>query len=163
MKKFKLLLFLSSIVFLFVACEKKISDGLAKIRWDKDSCERCVMVMSEKGFAVQIENPTSKQKHKFDDIGCAVLWFKEHNQNWFKESKIWVKDQKSLDWIDARSALWTYGNITPMNYGLAAYTQKTLPKDKKSLNFEDAIILINKQDHKDKLSRQHKMHKKGDM
>lgn len=161
MKKFYKLTLLFLITLLFVACEKKDDNGLAKIHWDRDMCERCVMVISEKGYAVQIENPTTKRKHKFDDIGCAILWFKENNLNWFDTALIWVKDEKNQDWINARTSLWTYGNITPMNYGLAAYTIKTLPQGQKSLTFKEAIKLINDQDYQDRLKRQHQMHKKG--
>jgi len=162
MKKLSKYLFLSiAIIFVLTACEKKQDNALAKMHWDRDACERCVMIISEKGFAVQIENPTTKQKHKFDDIGCAVLWFKDNNQDWFEKANIWVKDEKEKEWINARTALWTNENITPMNYGLAAYSKQTLPQGQKSLNFEEAVQIINQQDHEDRLKRQHKMHKKG--
>ena len=163
MKKFNSFLLLFTVLFLFTACQKKDDNGLAKIHWDRDTCERCVMVISEKNYAVQIQNPVTKQKHKFDDFGCAVLWFKDNSQDWFEKATLWVKDEKTKTWIDARSALWTYGNITPMNYGLAAYTKETFPNEKKVLNFDEAITIINTQDKEDKLKRQHKMHKKGDM
>lgn len=163
MKKFNLFLLFTALIFLFTACEKKVDNGLAKIHWDRDTCERCVMVMSEKSYAVQIQNPTTKQKFKFDDFGCAVLWFKETNKNWFEEAVIWVKDKKSQKWINARTASWTYGNITPMNYGFAAYTQNTIPINRKIMNFDEAILIIENQDKEDKLKRQHKMHKKGNL
>ncbi len=162
MKKFNILLLLF-IGLLFIACEKKDKSGLAEIHWDRDACERCVMIMSEKGYAVQIQNPVTKQNHKFDDIGCAVLWFNENKKDWFDTALIFVKDEKSQKWIDARAALWTFGNITPMNYGLAAYLQSTFPKEKKSLNFNQAIEIIQSQDEQDRIRRQHKMHNKGNM
>jgi len=161
MKKFKTSLLLFAVCFLFIACEKENDRGLTKIHWDRDSCERCVMIMSEKSYAVQIQNPTTNQKHKFDDIGCAVIWFKENKKDWFDTAIIWVKDQKSQEWINARTASWTHGNITPMDYGLAAYINETFPKDKKILSFKNAIEIINKQDKEDRLKRQHKIHNKG--
>ncbi len=160
MKKFNTLSFLF-IALLFIACEKKENNGLSTVKWDRDMCERCVMIISEKAYAVQIEHPTTKKKYKFDDIGCAVLWFKESKQNWFNQANIWVKDEKSKSWINARKALWTYGNITPMNYGLAAYVKETIPKDKKVLDFTKAINIINEQDKEDRLRRQHRLHNKG--
>jgi len=161
MKKFSSLVILFLVAFLFVACQKKENNGLAKVHWDRDNCERCVMVISEKQYAVQIQNPLSKQMHKFDDIGCAVLWFEETQKDWFDKAVIWVKDAKNQDWIDARTASWTYGNITPMNYGLAAYSKQTHPAGKKALNFIEATDIINKQDKQDRMKRQHKMHSKG--
>lgn len=162
MKKFKTLFLISMISLFFVACEKKSTNQFAKMHWDRDACERCVMVVSEKSYAVQIQDPTTKRHYKFDDIGCAILWFKESQKNWFDNAIIWVKDEKSKEWIDARQAFWTNGNITPMNYGLAAYTVNTLPKDKEKLTFIQAIESINIQDEQDRLRRQHQLHKKGE-
>ena len=161
MKKFKNIFLFSTIILFFIACEEKSKSGISKMHWDRDSCERCVMVISEKGYAVQIQNPATKENYKFDDIGCAVLWFKETNKDWFDKATILVKDEKSKDWINARLASWTNGNITPMNYGLAAYTKNTFPQSKKSLTFKEAIELIYKQDKEDKLRRKHKLHNKG--
>ncbi len=159
LSKYFLLLLLT--LFTFTACQDKKNNELAKIHWDRDMCERCVMVLSEKNYAVQIENPVTKKKHKFDDIGCVVLWFKETKQDWFDTAKIWVKDEKTQKWINARESLWTYGNITPMNYGLAAYTKESLPENKKTLTFTQAVEIIEKQDKEDRLKRQHALHNKG--
>jgi nitrous oxide reductase accessory protein NosL len=161
MKKLSTFLLLFISIIFFIGCEKENDNGLAKMHWDRDMCERCVMVVSEKSYAVQIQNPTTKQIHKFDDIGCAILWFEETNKNWFDQADIWVKDEKSHEWIDAKSAMWTFGNITPMNYGVAAYTKETFPKEKNNLSFKEAIELIHKQDKEDKLRRKHKLHNKG--
>lgn len=161
MKRFYSFLFLFITVFLLTGCEKETNNGLAKIHWDRDTCERCVMVISEKGYAVQIENPVNKQKHKFDDMGCAVIWFKQNNYTWFDSAIIWVKDENSKTWINARTALWTTQNITPMNYGLAAYTKETFPLNKKSLNFYEAVETVYNQHSQDNLRRQHQMHNKG--
>jgi len=164
MKKFSayfIVIFLAS--FLLTACEKENDKGFAKIHWDRDTCERCHMVMSEKSYAVQIENPITRQKHKFDDIGCAVLWFAEYQQDWFETANIWVKNEKTQEWINAKTAFWTKNNITPMNYGLAAYTKDTFPQGKKSLSFITAVDMIKQQDHADRLNRKKKIHGMHDM
>jgi len=62
---------------LFLGCEQKPTNGPAKIHWDRDMCDRCVMVLSDRKNTLQLQNPTTKKIHKFDDIGCMVLWFEE--------------------------------------------------------------------------------------
>jgi hypothetical protein len=73
-----------------------------------------------------------------------VLWLEEERVPWAKEAKIWVTDARSGEWIDARRAKYTDDSITPMAYGVAAFTQKTFPKGHKALNFEEIVTLIKK-------------------
>ena len=134
------LFFISLLISLsFVACNKKNSNGLESIHWDRDICQRCKMVVSERKFASEIVNPKTGKAYKFDDIGCAVLWLKEEHIPWAKSAKIWVTDAKSGKWIDARSAKYTDDSITPMAYGISAFSDKTFPKGHKALNFEEAL------------------------
>lgn len=148
MKDFKIFNFLILILITLAlsSCSEKNPEDMHKIHWDRDMCERCQMVISEKHFAVQIINKKTHKAHMFDDIGCTVLWFKEENHKWFKEAKIWIADAKNGDFIDAREASYTKGNLTPMGYGLKAYSKDTIPKDKEVLSFLQAVENIKKQD-----------------
>lgn len=139
-----ILLLLSAL--LFTSCTDSPPNGMKKIHWDRDMCERCQMVISEKHFAVQIINPDTNKAHMFDDIGCAVLWFKEENKNWFDKAKIWISDAQDTRFLDAKTSIYTTGNLTPMGYGLNAYSNTTKPKDKKHLNFDDAVKNIEAKD-----------------
>jgi nitrous oxide reductase accessory protein NosL len=110
-------------------CSKKSYDNeAAKMHWDRDMCERCKMAISERKYAVQVIDPTTHKVYKFDDIGCAVLWFDEEHIPWKDQAKIWITDAKTGEWIDARTAKYTDDSITPMAYGFAAFTDKTFPK-----------------------------------
>jgi nitrous oxide reductase accessory protein NosL len=110
-------------------CSKKSYDNAAaKMHWDRDMCERCKMAISERKYAVQVIDPTTHKVYKFDDIGCAVLWFDEEHIPWKDQAKIWITDAKTGEWIDARMAKYTDDSITPMAYGFAAFTDKTFPK-----------------------------------
>ena len=124
MKKFSF--FLLIIGLLFIGCSKRdYTKEPAKIHWDRDMCERCKMAISERKFAAEGVD-THKKVYKFDDIGCLILWqTKEHPEVTFK--KIWVKDAKSGKWLDAKSAWYKKGYITPMGYGFGALEQK--PKE----------------------------------
>lgn len=121
-------LFLLSFL-LFLGCEQKPTNGPAKIHWDRDMCDRCVMVLSDRKNTVQLQNPTTKKVHKFDDIGCMVLWFEEEKIDFKDSVKIWITDAATGEWIDARSAIYTADNVTPMAFGFSAYASKTNIKE----------------------------------
>jgi len=136
MKQFRFFLFFGIFFLLGISgCEKKTSGTAVSMHWDRDMCERCNMAISERKFAVQVINPKNGKVHKFDEIGCAVLWMDEEKIPWKEKAIIWVNDAKDGSWIDARKAKYTDGAITPMAFGFAAYSDKTLPEDKKVYDF----------------------------
>ena len=112
------------IIVLFAACEKKISTEISDVHWDRDMCDRCKMVVSDRNHAAQVVNPQNGRAYKFDDIGCVILWFKEDNIKWKDNAKIWITDLDTSKWIDARTAFYDTLNITPMAYGFAAHEKK---------------------------------------
>jgi len=116
-------------------CEKEPVGTVKKMHWDRDMCERCNMAISERKFAVQIIDPKSGKVHKFDEIGCAVLWMDEEKIPWKNNAIIWVNDAKNGEWIDAKKAKYVDGAITPMAFGFAAYSNTTCPKDAKIHDF----------------------------
>lgn len=120
MKRFKKMLILLFLPLLFVACGE-IDTSPKDIKWDRDICERCKMIISVRNYAAQVINPQNGKHYYFDDIGCTVLWFDEDNIEWEEQAIIYVTDAKSGEWIDAKSAHWTYGAITPMDFGFSAY------------------------------------------
>lgn len=141
MKNFKLI-FLVLFSLLFISCsEDKPKNGMHKVHWDRDMCERCKMIVSERKFAVQVIDEHDKS-HMFDDIGCALVWFEEENLSWLDKAKIWINDAHTGEWIDARKSIFAVGNLTPMGYGVSAYTKESIPKDATQLNFEEASKVI---------------------
>jgi nitrous oxide reductase accessory protein NosL len=127
---------------LLAGCKERSKSGPEAVHWDRDMCERCKMVLSERKYAAEIVNPKTGKTYKFDDIGCAVLWMDEEHIPWKDRAKIWVTDAKTGRWIDARKALYTDDSITPMAYGIAAFTQETFPKGHKALTFKQAAEVI---------------------
>jgi hypothetical protein len=124
--------------------ESRQKGEAAKVHWDRDMCERCKMVVSERKFAAEIVDPRTDKIYYFDDIGCAVLWLEEEKIPWAKEAKIWVTDAKTGEWLDARKAKYTDDSITPMAYGIAAFSEKTFPEGHKALNYEQIVEIIKK-------------------
>lgn len=147
----KTILFSFFILFIFIGCQDKSSqNGLKKMHWDRDICERCKMIISERKFAVQIIDPNTNKHYVFDDLGCAVLWFGESNLNWFEEAKIFIADAVSSKWINAREAIYIADTLTPMGYGLSAYSKETIIENSKPLNFEQAVEKIKQIDYAQK-------------
>lgn len=107
------------------ACSNDPGTGPAEVKWDRVACERCRMVLSDRHNSAEIRvHPPEKRSrvHFFDDIGCAVLWLEEDGKVWASDPKteIWVKDYRNGNWIDARTATYVEGRVTPMEYGLGA-------------------------------------------
>jgi hypothetical protein len=132
-------LFLATVLLLgFTACEKKNPTELHGVHWDRDMCERCKMVVSDRQHAVQVINPVTGRSTMFDDIGCAVLWFEEEKIEWAPEAKIWVIDIATGKWIDARTALYDTNNITSMAYGFAAHeNNSTIKAEEEMIDFTE--------------------------
>lgn len=114
-------------LLLLAACSGDPGTGPVEVRWDRDVCARCNMVLSDRRHAAQVRHtPTDggrSQLYRFDDIGCAVLWLAQ--QPWRDQPgvEIWVTDHRDGRWLDARQAHYVTGQLTPMQYGLGAQTQ----------------------------------------
>ncbi len=145
MKKFNVLAWLLAALAMTAflgGCEKKAADGIAKMHWDRDMCERCKMAISDRKFAVQVVDPVTRKHYKFDDIGCAVLWFDEEKIPWKDRAKIWITDGKSGQWIDARKALYGTGAVTPMGFGFVAYEHAGEAGDAQLIGFDEVVRRI---------------------
>jgi nitrous oxide reductase accessory protein NosL len=143
MKQYRYLLILAFIISIFSGCEKKIDTGLQEVHWDRDMCNLCKMVISERHYAVQVINPDSGKSYMFDDIGCAVLWFNEEDIPWENKALIYINDSISGDFIDARKAYYDTNSRTPMDYGFGAYKNKDdIKSNKKILTYEEVRLRI---------------------
>ena len=105
-----------------LACSEQ-NTGPVKVHWDRDTCERCRMVVSDPKHAAQVRYRDEKNKsriHSFDDIGCAVIWLDKQAWRDAESTEVWVTDHRDGKWIDATKAFYITGQITPMEYGLGA-------------------------------------------
>jgi len=137
------ILYLLSIVVFNVSCDN--GTQTIEIKWDRDACEHCRMVISDKHFAAQIRGGAKNKVYLFDDIGCAVHWLP--NQSWGKEksTKIWVANYRNGNWLNARTAYYIPGQTTPMDFGFGAVRELVAG----SVNFEiaKAQLLAKKRRH----------------
>jgi copper chaperone NosL len=116
------LIAVSSIAVLLVACWQSPTTGPGEIHWDRQACERCQMVISERRHAVQIRALGERRTHAFDDLGCALLWLDEQGLPADEEprTEFWVRDPVGPGWIDGHDAHFEDGFSTPMAYGFGA-------------------------------------------
>jgi copper chaperone NosL len=147
------------LTLLVAGCSRQADTGPVEIRWDKETCERCAMAVSDHNYSAQVRGgPANKSTkvYKFDDIGCAVIWLDK--QTWKADSRteIWVNDYRNGNWIDARKANYVTGKVTPMGYGLGAQADPV----EGALNFAAArehIYEVEAGEHKHKGGHMHPM------
>lgn len=102
-------------------------EGMAEIKWDRDTCSRCSMVISDRRFAAEMRGGEKGIVFKFDDIGCAMIWLREKAREfpWMAEpaTRLWVADAagKGDRWLDARKAYFSGGAMSPMGYNQSAH------------------------------------------
>jgi copper chaperone NosL len=104
------------------ACSRDPGHGPGEVHWDRDTCKRCNMALSDRHYAAQVRGGPKREVFKFDDIGCALFWLKEQQIPWADaaETEIWVNDFRGGEWLDARKAHYLPGKTTPMAYGFGA-------------------------------------------
>ncbi|MBU0721026.1 hypothetical protein KJ877_06750 [bacterium] len=133
---------LYSILFasVFTACNEKSKSEMDEVHWDRDTCARCVMVVSDRHNTVQVKNPETGKSYMFDDIGCMAIWFEDEKIQWKNNALVWITDLKSGEWIDAKKAYYDTQNITPMSYGYSAHKTKESIKDTQEVLGYDEVL-----------------------
>jgi len=81
----------------------------------------CGMVIDELAYASEVIAPDGKTWF-FHDHGDFVHWLSD--KPFEKEAVIWVMSRDTHRWIDAKKALYTLNENTPMGYGFGAYEKK---------------------------------------
>jgi hypothetical protein len=84
--------------------------------WGKQSCAHCAMLLGDRRFGAQIVTADGERRF-FDDVGCLVVYLEERRG---APARAWVRDADGARWIDARSARYTPGAATPMDFGFEA-------------------------------------------
>ncbi|MDR2837944.1 MAG: nitrous oxide reductase accessory protein NosL [Azonexus sp.] len=104
--------------------------GMVEIKWDRDTCTRCKMVISDRRFAAELRGGPQDSAYKFDDIGCLLFWLREQTPTlpWLADpaTRQWVADMNNkgeqLHWLDPRQAHYV-SRHSPMGYNFAATAQ----------------------------------------
>jgi copper chaperone NosL len=122
-------LMVTPIAAMLTACGSKGDwpEDMVEIKWDRDTCMRCNMVISDRRFAVEMRGGEKNIVFKFDDIGCLVFWLRDKAKifPWIVDpaTHLWVADSASKGerWLDPRQAHYVGGShVSPMGYNYAA-------------------------------------------
>ncbi len=109
---------------LLMACDSNDGSRPTTIHWDRDTCDYCRMVISDRTFSAQLFSHARHAHSKFDDVGCLVNWLAENEDAAGRATnRLWVADQGEPDqvmWLNARLAAYMSGRRTPMDYGYGA-------------------------------------------
>ncbi len=106
------------LLFALAACQP--DKGPVEIKYGRDACEMCGMIISEPRYAAEVRVLSDNKTHKFDDIGDAVNWLELQGVGLQGAKEIWVMDSDNDKiWLDARRAFYRNGR-SPMNYNFAA-------------------------------------------
>jgi copper chaperone NosL len=146
MTRFISLVLLTSAVIL-AGCSGKTETGPGEVHWDRDTCARCVMAVSDSRYAAQVRGGPEDEKTKlyfFDDLGCAVFWLDAQDWKDDPRTEMWVADWRDGTWLDAFKAWYLKGQTTPMDYGLGA--QPETADD--ALDYAGAVEAIYARDQK---------------
>ena len=95
--------------------------GPPSIRYGKDLCDECRMIINEDRFAAAAGQ--SGQVTKFDSVGCLL----RYKQSRPESEKFWVKSYSTAEWLDAATAIFVFSEqiSAPMGYGVAAEVTKS--------------------------------------
>ena len=93
--------------------------GSEPLRYGRDACSRCRMLLAEPGFAGEMRDARG-QLTRYDDLGCLIGALREVN---VETPEAWVEDHATHQLVPLlRAALVAGERIrTPMGHGIVAF------------------------------------------
>lgn len=93
--------------------------GPEPIRYGRDACARCRMLLSEPGFAGEIRDARGALT-RYDDVGCLVRALRETR---IQTPEAWIEDHQAGQLVPLLTATLVAGERvrTPMGYGIVAF------------------------------------------
>jgi copper chaperone NosL len=109
-----------ALLVLLAGCFEEKKTGPAEIKWGREGCEQCGMIIDNPRYAAQLRGGADRKAHKFDDVGDAVLWLAK--QSWANDpsTEVWVGDMDAGTWLDGRKAFYVRVKVSPMGHGFGA-------------------------------------------
>ena len=112
------------VAVLVTACSGDPPTGPVPIKYGRDTCDFCRMIISDPRFAAQVRGGPGHKAYKFDDLGEGLVWL--GTQSWKDEAnvEIWVNDMATgKTWLDARQAYYLPVKMSPMGFNYGAMMQ----------------------------------------
>lgn len=113
-------------VFLIIALGLSVagcqSPRRPPIRFGRDICAQCGMIISEARFAAAYITKQGQWRF-FDDLGDMLVFYISHDE---EVADSWVHDYELEDWLKAESAFFVTSSAlhTPMGHGMVAVTSR---------------------------------------
>ena len=103
-------------------------EGMAEIKWDRDTCVRCSMVISDRRFAAEMRGGEKNTVFKFDDISCLEQFRAQRPDQ--KVAAVFVKEYETKDWLRLEGAVIVETGVsTPMGSGKVAFRDSTRARE----------------------------------
>jgi len=93
---------------------------IIKIKPKEYQCSECNMDIKDLDYIAELITQDG-DTYFFDDIGCVVLWLKNHSP---KIAKLMTKTLDTHVWVPAQNAWYSRTAHSPMGYGFAPYSEK---------------------------------------
>lgn len=105
-----------------VACRRERTLTPPEIRYGRDSCAECGMIVSEARFAAAATTADGETL-VFDDIGCLLRYRQKQAPQW---AAVWVHDYQGEEWLRAEDAWYLVSTAvrSPMGWGIASFAQE---------------------------------------
>lgn len=107
------------------ACGTAQAAGPPDIKYGRDVCIRCGMIVSEARFAAAYTTPEG-EKLAFDDIGDLLMYQRE-TQDPIDTDEAWVHDYETEGWVTVEDAFFvpTLSVMTPMGHSIISFADET--------------------------------------
>jgi copper chaperone NosL len=101
----------------------RAATGPEPIRFGRDACHRCHMLIAAGGFAAE-RRGNDGALHKYDDVGCLLLGIQAAHE---ETTQAWVEDHEGSGFVPLMEAtlVQTDAVATPMGYGIVAFREPT--------------------------------------
>ncbi len=118
---------LPGIALVLLAACARVSDGPPRVRWGRDACSRCGMILSEERFASGYVAADGSAV-LYDDLGEFLA---ANAQDHSLTAKAYVQDASGRGWLRAAQAVFVKipGLATPMGSGWAAFASESEAND----------------------------------
>ena len=116
-------LLLAAVTLLLAGCSDEPATGPVPIKYGRDTCDFCRMVISDPRHAAQIRGGPGHKAYKYDDLGEGLLHLARQSWKDDADVEIWVMDMTTgKTWLEARKAFYVPVRQSPMgfNYGAIA-------------------------------------------
>jgi copper chaperone NosL len=106
------------------ACAKAEASGPPDIKYGRDICVQCGMIVSEAKFAAAYTTPGGT-KLSFDDVGDLLLYQRSESDP-IDPNEAWVHDYVTEEWVPVSDAFFvpTLSVATPMGHSIISFADE---------------------------------------